>query len=675
MPATIQALQEGRYTIEQDLPSVENFTIFQAFDTNDEVPVAIVEVPIALSRIATAAQREAAASSFAEHAKRLAAFAHKSVVAVRGHFTEDGRNYLVTDAIDGVDLAAVLAGQQRPVPVPELTEWADAVLDALNLMHNSRPPIVYRNVRPGNIVLRSDRTVQLTAAGMFLGDDQSSSAGAARGNSSLVFSPLEQIWSGLDAASQKVILSKYDDASERNLKQAPDARSDIFSLGATLYNLSTGQTPADALERSIEMIEGNPDPLISPNKLVPEIPFEVSDVIMKAMEIKREYRFDSAAIMRQVLKTALVRVKEREAEESLVQAVEAHSEGGTSTNEAAAKPPVEEKAPMKQEPARPERKPAAPAAPKNDVPPPARKTETFTLADLEDDLLGLMSSPIHGSDSPQHQPVTVHAAANEEPKTTPAEFREPEAPASNEPDVATSPTAASEHVENEVHAAESELPQEEVSTGPADAAAKHIVTETKEADASVAETSPEPVNVAPVKVAKLVNEPEPAEVAAEISEPLVPLKMAAAAAGASGSVAVETASQKASPGGLGLPAIAAAAVVLLLAAVGGWFYFGSNSTPKTVVETPAAAQPAAAPEQQAPPASQSNEPSSAAVTTQTTSGQATAEQPPIRTENDKDHTQKTASAVEPKAKKPEPAKAKTPEKKKAVTVDDLINDN
>ena len=285
MPATIQALQEGRYTIEQDLPSVENFTIFQAFDTNDEVPVAIVEVPIALSRIATAAQREAAASSFAEHAKRLAAFAHKSVVAVRGHFTEDGRNYLVTDAIDGVDLAAVLAGQQRPVPVPELTEWADAVLDALNLMHNSRPPIVYRNVRPGNIVLRSDRTVQLTAAGMFLGDDQSSSAGAARGNSSLVFSPLEQIWSGLDAASQKVILSKYDDASERNLKQAPDARSDIFSLGATLYNLSTGQTPADALERSIEMIEGNPDPLISPNKLVPEIPFEVSDVIMKARTI------------------------------------------------------------------------------------------------------------------------------------------------------------------------------------------------------------------------------------------------------------------------------------------------------------------------------------------------------------------------------------------------------
>ena len=132
----------------------------------------------------------------------------------------------------------------------------------------------------------------------------------------LNYSPLEQVWNDLDSASQKVIAGSFNENSEKILYQPVDARCDIYSLGVLIYQTLTNQFPKNALERSIEILEGNPDPLVSPVALNAEIPPEISDIIMKALEIKRENRFDSAVIMRQVLRTAFVRIKEREAKEA-----------------------------------------------------------------------------------------------------------------------------------------------------------------------------------------------------------------------------------------------------------------------------------------------------------------------------------------------------------------------
>ncbi len=679
MPATIQALQEGRYTIEQELRSKDDRTIFQAYDTDNESPVTIVEVPIMLSRSATAAEREAAAASFAEQAKRLSDFDHKSVLAVRGYFSEGGRNYLATDPVEGVDLATLLGDQDRPFSVAEIADWADTVLDALNLMHNSRPPLVFRNLRPGSIILCSGGSVRLNAAGMICCGDPVVGNGAGPGNSALAFSPLEQIWNGLDAASQKVILSKYDDASERNLKQNLDARSDIFSLGATLYKLATGRTPADALERSIEMIEGNPDPLVSPNKVDPGIPVEVSDVIMKAMEIRREYRFDSAAIMRQVLKTALVRVKEREAEEALVQTVEAASEGdgkraGSGAKEAEAKEPSPVR--VQNEPQRSELPiSAAPAAQQNHTPA-GRKTETFTLADLEDDLLGLMSPPVHAPAAPQ-EPVAEaprHPVTKPEAKVAVAEQKDAALDA-GDPEEEEESFFAFEVPDETDRAAGEEVRGEAVSQVSAAEPGDVIVSDANFAEADEADV--EPVAEEPRSATleqELADEPKPAKERIEKFEAPVPAMAAAVAAGFSNTGGELSGPQKGS-GGIGLPAIAATAFVLLIAAVGGWFYFGSNAAPPAVAEPSAAEQPAVRSEQQIPPTVPSTDSSSAEITTQPASESPAGEQRSVRTENEAEHSPKTASSAQPKPKKPEPEKGKAPEKKKVVTVDDLINDN
>lgn len=670
MPATIPLLQEGRYTLEQEFPYVENCFLFQAYDTQKEAPVMIVEVPASPTKASGSGQ----STAFAEQAERLVMFRHNSAVAVRSYFTEGGRNYLVMDPVEGLDLGSVIADPNRAITVAETAGWADNVLDALNAMHQSRPPIVFGSVRLENIFLRPDGSVALLASGMLYRGGHIPVTGTSSGSSPIAFSPLEQIWSGLDAASQKVIISKYDDASERTLKQDLDARSDLFSLGATLYKLVTGRTPTDALERSIEMIEGNPDPLVPPNKVDPKIPFEISDVIMKAMEIKREYRFDSAAIMRQVLKTALVRVKEREAEESLVKTVEGHDVSdvlkSAPAKPAAADTPKPDLQPARQAPVAvpPAQEAVAEARPVVAVPP-ARKTETFTLADLDDDLLGLLSPSQHNSEPPQ-------AAAVESPKAAEAEVGSklpvavPAEPVSKA-DEAIQPGS--------FEPAFSDLPPEEVSPVETEPVEQLAAAELPTEDEEVHESSPIALNVQaldPESTSELeANVSVEEEVLLEKPE-AAPAAQAAAPAVSSASVRTQAYAEQTARSGIGLPAIAAAAVVIVIAAVGGWFFLGSRSEPAPIAEPPAAAQPVQQDVAPAETSVRSAEPAQAEVPTQTVSEQPrTVEQPAAASPDQSGGAPSSASVVTPKAKKPAPAAAKTPAPKKAVTVDDLINDN
>ena len=313
MPATNELLQEGRYRVSQ--PLSRDGTVFEAYDTVRNTTVLVREFPVRLNKVTTVSQRESLQLAFANQAKVLSEIDHESLIHVEDYFSEIDRQFLVMESVEGETLYDLLNHSKRPFPVTEVLRWADQLLDALDYIHSLKPSVVHRSIRPQNVRLSPAGKIKLLGVGLDDGGQPDLTETHAD-DGDLRYSPMEQIWPGLDAASQKVITNSYDDRSERILKEPLDARSDIYSLGATLYFLITGREPVDPLERSIDILEGKLDPLREPTKVESRIPADISDVLMKALEIKRENRYDSAVIMRQVLKTAIARVEEREAEDA-----------------------------------------------------------------------------------------------------------------------------------------------------------------------------------------------------------------------------------------------------------------------------------------------------------------------------------------------------------------------
>ncbi len=313
-----QILQQGRYRIINQLGQNGIGMGYEAYDNVLEANVLLKEIRDNLGKVTTAAQLETNKLAFTDQAKRLSEIKHESLSHVQNFFSEVDRHYLVTEYIDGNTLGELLEKNNSSFPLTDVGNWADRLLDGINYLHTQNPPVIHGEIKPSNVRLETNGKVKLMVFNIIKGaDEKAETIGSNQTFDAAVlpYLPLEQIWDGLDAASQKVILTNYDEKSERILEQPLDTRSDLYALAATLYHLLTARIPADSLTRSIDILEGKSDPLQSPSKLNPAVPTEISNVLMKALEIKRENRFSSAVIMRQVLRTAFVRVKEREATE------------------------------------------------------------------------------------------------------------------------------------------------------------------------------------------------------------------------------------------------------------------------------------------------------------------------------------------------------------------------
>jgi serine/threonine protein kinase len=132
----------------------------------------------------------------------------------------------------------------------------------------------------------------------------------------LNYSPLEQIFRVLDPVFREVLTQRFEERIKIVMQQNADARSDLYALGATAYHLLTGFLPIDSLKRTIEVWSNKPDPLDHPTKLNSKIPPEISNVLLKAMELDYNRRYTSAIEMQQALNQALAEVKTREANQA-----------------------------------------------------------------------------------------------------------------------------------------------------------------------------------------------------------------------------------------------------------------------------------------------------------------------------------------------------------------------
>ncbi|HEX7318089.1 MAG TPA: serine/threonine-protein kinase [Pyrinomonadaceae bacterium] len=208
---------------------------------------------------------------------------HAALPRVSDHFVEEEGQFLVMEYIEGSDLGELLKSRGGWFPVADVLTWADELLDALEYLHTQEPPVVHRDIKPQNIKRTERGRMVLLDFGLAKGNPSTASAtatGSVLGYSP-TYAPLEQVQGN-----------------------GTDARSDIYSLGATLYHLLTGEPPQDALTRAAAVVNNEADPLRPAHVVRPHVPVAVSRVVRRAMSQKATLRPQSAAEMREMLRQA-----------------------------------------------------------------------------------------------------------------------------------------------------------------------------------------------------------------------------------------------------------------------------------------------------------------------------------------------------------------------------------
>ena len=258
------ALLHDRYRIVEILGQGGMGAVYRAVDEHLGVEVALKENLFTTDEYSRQFRREALI---------LATVRHPILPRVTDHFlVDDQGQYLVMDYIEGEDL------RQRMDRVGMLSEEeviiiGAAICDALSFLDSHEPPIVHRDIKPGNIKITPTGQIFLVDFGLakFLQGSQVTTTGARAMTPG--YSPPEQ----------------YGTART-------DHRSDLFSLGATLYAALTGVIPEDALARAMEQVE-----LTLIRKRNPHISRRLAQVLEKALEVRPDDRFQDAQEFKQAL--------------------------------------------------------------------------------------------------------------------------------------------------------------------------------------------------------------------------------------------------------------------------------------------------------------------------------------------------------------------------------------
>lgn len=226
---------------------------------------------------------EALGQAFEREAKTLARLRHPALTKVSDHFNENGMQYLVMEHISGDDLSKRLEQNNKPFPLSWVLYWADQLLEALHYLHSHEPPIIHRDIKPQNLKLTGDNQIILLDFGL-----AKDSVGETR----------------LSTTGNVIAYTPNYASMEQIRGTGTTARSDVYALSATMYQLLSNTVPADALTRADSVLNSLPDPVTPLNDINPEVIPAISTIITKGMSLSAEQRFASAKEMQLALREA-----------------------------------------------------------------------------------------------------------------------------------------------------------------------------------------------------------------------------------------------------------------------------------------------------------------------------------------------------------------------------------
>lgn len=270
-------LLHKRYRIVEILGQGGMGSVYRALDENLGVEVAVKENLFTTDEYARQFRLEAVI---------LANLRHPNLPRVTDHFVigEQGQ-YLIMDYIEGEDLRQRME-RQGVISEEEAILIGAAMCDALDYLHSRKPSIIHRDVKPGNVKITPDGRIYLVDFGLakIVKGSQATTTGARAMTPG--YSPPEQ----------------YGTART-------DARTDIYSLGATLYAALTGVIPEDGLARAMDNVDLTPI-----RKRNPRVSRRLAAAIEKAMAVRPEDRFQSALEFKEALLSSNVKTQRVEGE-------------------------------------------------------------------------------------------------------------------------------------------------------------------------------------------------------------------------------------------------------------------------------------------------------------------------------------------------------------------------
>jgi serine/threonine-protein kinase len=227
---------------------------------------------------------------FQREARAASALNHPNILTIYEVGQAGEIHYIATEYIEGETLRDRMAS--RRLTLEEVIDIASGVAGALAAAHDAG--IVHRDIKPENIMLRPDGYVKVLDFGL---------AKLSDGETALH-----------DSASGAVMGTLLYISPEQARGQQPDARSDLYSLGAVMYEMLTGRPPAKGdnfLDLAVSIANDQPAP---PSVMAGAIPPELDRIILKALEKERDARYPSA---RQLLSDLQTLRKELEFENKL----------------------------------------------------------------------------------------------------------------------------------------------------------------------------------------------------------------------------------------------------------------------------------------------------------------------------------------------------------------------
>ncbi len=247
--------------------------VYRARDLRFSAVEKIVAVKEMNNTAPDARLRRIGIQNFEREANILASLSHPSIPKIFDYFSEGQRSYLVLEFIEGENLEDLLEANPQPFTQEEVVEWALQICDVLAYLHSHKPPVIFRDIKPGNLMMRHhDGRIMVIDFGI-----------------AKVF----------DHGARGTMIGTEGYCPPEQYRGAAEPRGDLYALGATLHHLLTARDPR--LEPPFTFHER---PI---RQLNPNISPELEAAVMRSLTYDVQERYTSATEMALALTKAVPR--------------------------------------------------------------------------------------------------------------------------------------------------------------------------------------------------------------------------------------------------------------------------------------------------------------------------------------------------------------------------------